>query len=321
MLTWLIRRARALRTWLFVRLGLRRGRWRRGRVRGPTLRFLPGPLAVRTWRYGLYTPGGLRDDESAPLVVVLHGCKQQALRFAYASGWTDFADTARVRLLCPDQRRLANLYRCWNWFHPAAQRGQGEVALVAAMIDDAAKQARVNQNAVAAVGISAGGALAALLAFHLGDRFRAVATVAAAPLLGSFNVQNPQSVMQQGLALDPILALGAWQKACAPLAIIHGTADDVVRARCAEQLQAQALESFRRAGKAATPGSTVAGSNGTTVTDYRADRELLLRRIDVQGLGHAWTGGPGGHHYCERSGAPLTALCGQFLRDVGVLEH
>jgi len=321
MLAWLIPRARALRTWLFVRLGLWRGRWRRGQVRGPSLRFLPGHLAVRTWRYGLYAPGGLRDDESAPLVVVLHGCKQRALRFAYAAGWTDFADTARVRLLCPDQRRLANLYRCWNWFHSAAQSGQGELTVVAAMIDDVAKRVRVDQNAVAAVGISAGGALAALLAFHCAKRFRAVITVAAAPLLGSFNVQNPHGVMQRGVALNPVLALGAGQEACAPLAIIHGTADDVVHPRCAEQLQAQAVESFRRAGKHATPGSTAAGSTGTTVTDYRANGELLLRRIDVQGLGHAWTGGPGGHRYCERSGAPLTALCGQFLRDVGMLER
>jgi poly(hydroxyalkanoate) depolymerase family esterase len=321
MLTWLVPRARALRAWLFARLGFRRGRWQRGRVRGPGLRFLPGPLAGRTWRYGLYAPGGLRDDESAPLIVVLHGCRQRALRFAYAAGWTDFADAARVRLLCPDQRGLANLYRCWNWFQPAAQRGQGELAVVTAMIDDVAQHGYVDQDAIAAVGFSAGGALAALLAFHSAKRFRAVVTVAAAPLLGSFNVQNPQAVMQRGIALDPILALGAWQQACAPMAIIHGTADDVVHPRCAEQLQAQALESFRRAGKPAAPGPTAAGSSGTTVTDYRANGELLLRRIDVQGLGHAWTGGPGGHRYCERSGAPLTALCGQFLRDVGMLER
>jgi len=321
MVTWFIRRARALRTWLFVRLGVWRGRWRRGRVNVPSLRFLPSHLAVRTWRYGLYTPGGLRDDESAPLVVVLHGCKQRALSFAYAAGWTDFADTAHVRLLCPDQRRLANLYRCWNWFHPTAQSGQGELTVVAAMIDDAAKRVRVAENAVAAIGISAGGALAALLAFHCPKRFRAVVTVAAPPLLGNFNVQNPHGVMQRGVTLNPLLALGVRREACAPMAIVHGTADDVVHPRCAEQLQAQALESFRRTGKRAAPGATVAGAAGATLTDFRADGELLLRRIDVQGLGHAWTGGPGGHRYCERSGAPLTTLCGQFLRDVGMLEN
>jgi len=319
MLAWLIRRARALRNWLFVRLRIWRGRWRRGRVRVPGVRFLPGHLPLRTWRYGLYAPGGLRDDESAPLVVVLHGCKQRALSFAYAAGWMDFADSARVRLLCPDQRRLANFFRCWNWFHPSAQSGQGELAVVAAMIDDAAKRVRVDENAVAAIGMSAGGALAALLAFHSPRRFRAVVTVAAAPLLGRFSVQNPHGVMQRGVALDPLLALGTRRESCAPLAIIHGSADDVVHPRCAEQLLAQAVESFRRTGRGAAPGATVEGAAGAMITDYRADGELLLRRIDVQGMGHAWTGGPGGHRYCERSGAPLTTLCGQFLRDVGML--
>src|SRR5437879_6437878 len=100
MLAWFMRRARALRTWLFVRLRIWRGRWRRGRITVPGLRLLHG-LGHRTWRYGLYAPGGLSDEVSAPLIVGLHGCKQRALSFAYAAGWTDFADSAHVRLLCP----------------------------------------------------------------------------------------------------------------------------------------------------------------------------------------------------------------------------
>ena len=92
MLAWFMRRARALRTWLFVRLRIWRGRWRRGRITVPGLRLLHG-LGHRTWRYGLYAPGGLSDEVSAPLIVVLHGCKQRALSFAYAAGWTDFADS------------------------------------------------------------------------------------------------------------------------------------------------------------------------------------------------------------------------------------
>ncbi|HUL68521.1 MAG TPA: PHB depolymerase family esterase [Burkholderiaceae bacterium] len=307
---------RRLRTWILIRLGLWRGRWRRAQVEVSGVRFFAGALNVRAWRYGLYSPAGLDDADPAPLIVVLHGCKQRALNFAYASGWTAFADRARVRLLCPDQRRLANLFRCWNWFHPLAQGGRGELDVVIAMIDDAGK--RVGVDGVAAVGMSAGGALAALLAFHRPERFRAIVAFAAPPLIG-LNMQNPQSVLQRGLTMSPLLALGARHVACTRLAIVHGTADDVVNLRCAEQLLAQALESQRRAGVHPTRVEVTPDGADVAVTDFRTPAGPLLRSVLVRGLGHEWTGGPGGHPFCERKGAPLTALCAQFLREAGAL--
>src|ERR1700740_2903694 len=129
-LPWAQEMLRRLRTWLLAILGLRSGKWRRGRTTLEVQRFVPGLRASRTWRYGLYVPGGLRDDEPAPLVVLLHGCRQRALGFGEASGWVAHADRAHVRLLCPEQRRLSNLLRCWNWFDPRAQSGLGEAQVV-----------------------------------------------------------------------------------------------------------------------------------------------------------------------------------------------
>src|SRR5439155_292762 len=263
MVPWPLDHVRRLRTWLLVRAGLWRGEWRRGRVRiAAGVRLLPWAMPLgasrRSWRYGLYTPAGLRDDEAAPLIVVLHGCKQRALSFAFASGWTRFADRAGVRLLCPEQRRLANVFRCWNWFHPRAQAGAG--------------------------------------------------------------MHDPQGVMRQGLALDPLLALGTRSEPCAPLAIVHGLADAVVAPRCAEELLAQALESLRRAGLEPSLTETTPDGGAVASTDYRAASRLVVRRVLIQGAGHAWTGGPGGHPYCEEGGVALTALCARFLRDAGLFE-
>jgi poly(hydroxyalkanoate) depolymerase family esterase len=252
------------------------------------------------------------------LIILLHGCKQRALGFAYASGWTEFADRWRVRLLCPDQRRMANLFRCWNWFHPSAQRGNGELDVITAMIDDAARRVKVQANGVAVVGLSAGGALAALLAFHRAERFNAVIAVAGLPLLGNLGIQSPQAVMRRGLSFSPMLALGTTRTACAPLAILHGSADDIVHPRCSEQLLEQAIESNRRAGVKVQKAATSTAS--PTVTDYRADGTLLLRTIEVPDLGHLWTGGPGGHPFCEPGGPPLMALCTDFLRDVSLIH-
>ncbi len=305
-----------LRTWLWVRLGFWRGRWRRGRVTVAGVQFHVGPFGVQSWRYGLYAPAGLRDEEAAPLLLVLHGCKQRALGFAYAAGLTRLADRSRARLLCPQQRRLANLYRCWNWFIPQAQRGEGELRVITAMLDAVAAQVRVDT--VAAIGLSAGGGLAALAAFSLPDRFRAVIVVAAPPLLGAFNMQDPRDVMRRGLLLAPSIAIGLRKRACAPLAIINGAADTVVHPKCAEQLQAQALESLRRERLEIVRRETTVIADAAT-TDYRSGDTLRLRRIEVTGLGHEWSGGPGGHPYCVRGGAPLTALCAQFLRETGVI--
>lgn len=314
---WFVDLLLRLRTWLLVRLGLWRGQWRRGRVSLRGVHGLIAPLAVHTWRYGLYVPAGLRDDAPAPLLVVLHGCRQRALGFAFAAGLTRLADRERVRLLCPQQRRLANPYRCWNWFLPQAQAGAGELRVIGALLDDVAVRVRVDADAVAAVGLSAGGGLAALLAFHLADRIGAVAVVAAPPLLGPFNMQDPREVMRRGLRLSPVVALGAQRRPCAPLAIVQGAADAVVDRRCADQLQEQALESLRRGGLDVERSEAAAST--LPVTDFRAGGVLRLRRVDVPGLGHEWSGGPGGHPYCVPGGEPLAELCAQFLRDAGVL--
>jgi len=126
--------------------------------------------------------------------------------------------------------------------------------------------------------------------------------------------------LRGGLRLNPLGALGASATACAPIAIMQGSNDDVVNPRCAEQLLAQALEANRRgdveAVAAAANASAVAAA--INITDYRHDGALRVRQINIAGLGHVWSGGPGGHPFCEAGGPPLTTLALRFFDDVGV---
>lgn len=314
LLQWLAR----LRIWLRVRLGLWRGQWRRRQVSVPSARLFPAPFASATWSYGLYCPAGLHDDTPAPLVVLLHGCRQRALGFAVASGFVRAAEAQRFRLLCPQQRRRANLWHCWNWFTPAAQRGAGELEVVRAMLDDATSQAQVAVSKVGVVGLSAGGALATLLAFHAADRVAAAVAVASPPLLGRTSLQDPRDVMKRGLAVPPVLALSG-RAAVAPLMIVHGRADSVVAPICGEQLIEQACRAHERSGGALEAVATK-DTSGTAVIDHRGGDALALRVVWIDALGHAWSGGSGGHPYVEQGGDPLTDRALQFLRDAGVLR-
>jgi poly(3-hydroxybutyrate) depolymerase len=300
------------RNWLAKRVGLWRGRWLRIEVEAAVARWTwwPWPWAQAQWDCALYRPAGLADDDAAPLVVLLHGCGQHAIEFAHASGLVAAANRERFRLLCPEQRERANAWRCWNWFHPPAQNGQGELQVVLHALEAAAAQVRCTQ--VAVVGLSAGGGLAALLAFHHAARFDAAVTVAAPPLLGRGSLQDPRKVMQQGLAISPTIATLLIER-CAPLLVLHGAADEVVAPRCAEQLVEQALHVMKRVHGELEQRALDDG------VEHRAGERLLLRHRLLAGLGHAWSGAPGGHAYVIHSGPPLAGLTLAFLRETGVL--
>ncbi|MCW5632524.1 MAG: hypothetical protein KIT17_04240 [Rubrivivax sp.] len=308
---------RRLRTWFAKRVGLLRGRWLRLDVdvaAATAFTWWTVPWVRARWDCALYRPPGLADTDEAPLVVLLHGCGQRAIEFAHATGLTAAAARGRFRLLCPEQREPSNPWRCWNWFHPPAQAGHGELEVVLQALE--AARAQVRCGAVAAVGLSAGGGLAALLAFHHAAQFDAVATVAAPPLLGRGSLQDPRRVMKDGLAISPTLATLRLQR-CAPLLVLHGAADDVVAPRCAEQLAEQALHVMRRQARGCEAGelSTHPIEDGV---EHLAGTRLMLRYRLLPGLGHAWSGAPGGHPYVTTAGPPLTAMVLSFLRETGV---
>lgn len=293
---------RRLRRWLALRLGPAPGNWTAFHIDVAVARWTgwAWPWQARQWPCELFQPLSVRDGEATPLLLLLHGCKQQARPFAEAAGWTAAAERGRFRLLCPQQVRRANPWGCWNWFHPGAQRGRGELDVMREAL--AHVRAHWPTTGVAAVGLSAGGGLAALLAFHAHDVVDAVATVAAPPLLGSLPLHEPRKVMAQGLRGDPRLAvLGC--RACAPLLVVQGDADEVVVPRCAEQLAQQAAAVLARAHGALTEQATEGGSDWQ---DASGRRRLSLRRLP--GLGHAWSGAPGGHDYVQGDGPDLTGL-------------
>lgn len=299
---------RRLRAWLAERLGPGRGQWQgwveSAAVSGWTWWALPWQR--REWRCALYQPPGLAATTPAPLVLLLHGCKQQAQPFARASGWVQAANQGGLRLLCPQQRKGANLWGCWNWFHPAAQRGRGELDVVMQAL--ARAQAGWPCTDVLAVGLSAGGGLAALLAFHHAEAFTAVATMAAPPLLGLGNLQDPRAVMRDGLALAPEAAVRTLG-ACAPLLVLQGAADTVVNPRCGEQLTEQAHAALTRQHGPLTAQASPEGSDWLD-----AEGQLQLRRLSLPGLGHVWSGGLGGHAYVSADGPDLTAQVLAFWR-------
>jgi poly(3-hydroxybutyrate) depolymerase len=75
-----------------------------------------GSMAQR--RYRVFVPPGVSAARPAPLLVLLHGCGQDAASFAACARVATVARDARWVVLMPEQSLQGNAQRCWNWFRP-----------------------------------------------------------------------------------------------------------------------------------------------------------------------------------------------------------
>lgn len=147
--------------------------------------FGPNPGQLRMF---VYAPGQLPPAKGA-MIVLLHGCGQEAASFAADSGWIGVARQLGILLVLPEQSRNNNRAGCFNWFEPAdVRRGGGEVASIRQMIRVAAKQFATDPRKVFIVGLSAGGAMAAAMLAAYPATFAAGAVVAGMPVGSAHSV-------------------------------------------------------------------------------------------------------------------------------------
>lgn len=135
-------------------------------------------------------PGALRGRFCLPptryastaLVVVLHGCTQNAVGYDHGSGWSQLADEQGFALLYPEQQRGNNPNLCFNWFNTSdTKREAGEALSIRQMISAMVEEHGVDQSRIFVTGLSAGGAMASVMLATYPDVFAGGAIIAGLP--------------------------------------------------------------------------------------------------------------------------------------------
>ena len=198
-----------------------------------------------TRRYRLYLPPHYDGVTPVPLVVMLHGCTQDAEDLARGSRMNALAAAETFLVAYPEQPASANPKRCWNWFSPAhQQRDRGEPSLIAGITRQVVAEFRVDPMRIYAAGLSAGGAMALIMGATYPDLFAAVASHSGLPYQAARTVNGAIAAMRRG-GSDPE-ALGrqahrAMSKHARvlPVMALHGTADSVAHVANAHETIAQ----------------------------------------------------------------------------------
>ncbi|WP_431259485.1 extracellular catalytic domain type 1 short-chain-length polyhydroxyalkanoate depolymerase [Roseateles chitinivorans] len=259
-------------------------------------------------RFRLFRPTGLTAGERPPLIVMLHGCGQDPAGFARSTRMNRIAARERCLVLYPEQSRLANPQRCWNWFDTESGRAQGEAALVLAAIDQVCLLHGADRERVAIVGLSAGAGLAALLATMHPERFQAVAMHSGVPPGLSGSATTALRAMRGKAPAAAIEGGAAWP----PLLVIQGNKDSVVAA-------SNAFEAARQwalaAGAATVRDRRLQRGKRLpmTVVEFKRGSTVAATLVEIDGLGHAWSGGPAKEAFSDPTGPDATAMIWRFV--------
>lgn len=277
--------------------------------------------------YHLYVPPGASTGTPMPLVLMLHGCTQNPADFATGTGMNAAAAPAHALVLYPEQPHSANPNGCWNWFRPEDQRrDRGEPALLVAMVRDVMARHPVDARRVYVAGLSAGGAMAALLAREYPDMFAAVGVHSGLCAGAALNVMGALSAMKTGAKPNPRgTPLAAPGRPAAPVIVFHGDADPTVSARNGEQVVQAAIGAAAGGAGAvqtrAEQGVSASGQRYTRTVHRHTTANgdagaVIAEHWLLHGAGHAWAGGSAQGSHTDPRGVDAT---GEMLRFF--LEH
>ncbi len=261
----------------------------------------------RQLAYRLYVPPG-RPTQTGPrpLIVMLHGCTQDADDFAAGTSMNQLAREAGVLVLYPEQIQRANAQKCWNWFKPQhQQRGRGEPALLASLTQKVMAEYGVDAGRVYVAGLSAGGAMADILGRTYPDLFAAVGVHSGLAAGTAVDLQSALAAMRSGVP-----AARTSVPAPRPLIVFHGDADSTVHPS-----NGAAVAGAVSGGSPVhtTEGRSSGGQRFTRTVQGAAGAAAAVEYWQLHGAGHAWSGGNAAGSYTAPGGVDASAEMLRFF--------
>jgi poly(hydroxyalkanoate) depolymerase family esterase len=263
--------------------------------------------------YRLYVPARPAEGPR-PLVVMLHGCQQDPDDFAAGTKMDALAEEYGCLVLYPEQSRSANGSNCWNWFEtPHQGREGGEPSIIAGMTREVMREHGADPARVYVAGLSAGGAMAAILGNAYPDLYAAIGVHSGLPVGSAHDLMSALNAMKRDASAGS--KRGTAQAGAVPAIVFHGDQDATVHPSNGHAV----LRQFA-IGSADVPlraveerGQDGAGRAYTRTLMQAGEGRTVAEHWTVHGAGHAWAGGSSAGSYTDPAGPDASSAMLRFF--------
>jgi poly(hydroxyalkanoate) depolymerase family esterase len=262
--------------------------------------------------YKLYIPSGHPLGRRG-LLVMLHGGTQDGDDFAAGTRMNDLAEEHGLVVAYPSQSKAANASLCWNWFTPENQmRGAGEPSIIAGITKDIIATYDVDPARVFVAGLSAGGAMAAVMGATYPDLYAAVGVHSGLPYRSAADLPSAFAAMRGDAGSRGLRARKSRSAANGDprirTIVFHGDADNIVHpSNAANIVEAKEGESIERA-----EARTAIRAHTRTMTRDETGTVVVEQWL-IHGSGHAWSGGSPDGTYTDPHGPDASSEMLRFF--------
>lgn len=243
---------------------------------------------------------------------MLHGCQQDAADFSLSTGMNVLAEQHGYLVAYPIQPRSASHEKCWNWYEPQhQQRDLGEPSIIAGITREIITNFKVEVTRVYVAGMSAGGAMAAVMIHTYPDIYAAAGIHSGLPYRSAFNLLSALSAMKMGISVPfGLAAVSTYKAQQRPLIVFHGDLDTTVVPSNSWDL----LKGFDRDDATVSEEIAYSEKGGrSTLSRMESPEGVDAEHWSVHGVSHAWAGGDERGSYTDASGPDASAEMIRFF--------
>jgi len=249
-----------------------------------------------------YNPFNSADTTERPMVVVLHGCNQNAKAISELSDWNKLAKLYNFYVLYPEQKRINNASDCFNWFqYEDILKNKGESASILSMCAYMQKNFKIDNKKIFVTGMSAGGAMTVVVLSAYPEKFKAGAAFAGGAYKSASGIGEALKVIEGKFSqTEDALELAVreenpdFNSDYPSLYIYHGTKDVVVNYKNADQLLKQWKSLFPSDSLITVETDNFNSVYGLSLKTVKNDSGVVrIKLYTMNGLGHYYMIKPG----------------------------